>query len=116
VANSPTGAGPLDQLVALDRRGPADDGYGNTVSAWAEQFQANAAFVHVRGSETVMAARLEGRQTFIVRLRSSAAARSVTTDWRLRDVRLGNEFKIHEAVEDVTRAWVDLLVERPMAT
>lgn len=115
MARQPTGAGPLIELVAFDKRAPADDGYGNTVAAWTEQFQAQAAFVYLRGSETVMAARLENRQSLIVRIRQSDAARQVTADWQARDVRRGTVFAIHEVVEDVSRAWVDVLVEAGVA-
>ena len=115
MARSPTGAGPLSELVAFDKRAPADDGYGNTVATWTEQFRAEAAYVHLRGSETVMAARLEGKHSLIIRIRQSVAAREVTSDWRLRDVRRGTVFALHEVVEDVSRAWVDLLAESGVA-
>jgi len=114
MARMPTGAGPLRELVAFDKRVPADDGYGNTVAAWAEQFQAAAAFVFVRGSETVMAGRLEGRQSLIVRIRQSATAREVTPEWQARDVRRGTLFNIRSI--DAERAMLDMLVETGVAT
>lgn len=116
MARTPTGAGSLHELVAFDKRAPADDGYGNTVAAWAEQFQAHAGFVYVRGSETIMAARLEGRQSMIVQIRQSDAARLVTTDWQMRDLRTGEQFNIRSINSSANRSMLELLVERGVAT
>lgn len=118
MARSPRGAGELVELVAFDRREAVDDGYGNTVAGpFAEQYRCRAAFIQLRGSEPVMAARLESRQTMVVRIRISAEARAIGTDWQMRDVHHDDEaYNIRTITEDASRAWIDLLVERGVAT
>lgn len=105
-------AGDLKHRVAFDMRADVDDGAGNVVSGdFQEQFQVRAAFNHRGGSEAVMAARLEGRQILGVYVRSSTQTRQISTDWRMRDVRLGTAYAI-DAVDAATDpAWVYLIVE-----
>jgi SPP1 family predicted phage head-tail adaptor len=111
------GAGQLIELVAFDKRAVVDDGYGNPISGdWQEQFQRRAKFVHVRGSETVMAARLESRSTIIIEIRVSDEALQIGTDWQARDVRRGTAFNIREISEDKGRAYLDLVCEANVAT
>ena len=110
----------LTQRVAFDRREEINpdfpDDLGNTVSGWVEQFQARAAFIHLRGGETVMAGRLQGRHTQIIRVRSSSLSRSVSTDWRVRDARSGVAYNIRDiSPDEETRMWIDLLCERGVA-
>lgn len=102
-------AGALKERVSLAARVDRDDGAGNTQSDWVEQFQCAAAYTHLKGGETVMAARLTNKHPMIVRIRSSVASRAVTADWQLTDVRTSKVY----AIRDVTvgREWVDLLVE-----
>lgn len=111
MAKLPT-AGSLRERVAFDRRVPVDDGYGNTVAGeFEQQFECAAEFRPRGGSEAVIAARLEGRNVFGVYIRQSIAARQITTEWRMRDVRHGTVYAI-DAVDGVTdRAWVYLTVE-----
>lgn len=117
MAQSPRGAGPLIELVAFDKRDAVDDGYGNTVAGpFVEQFRLHAAFIDLRGSETVMAARLQSRATKVVRVRASDQARQIGEDWQARDVRRGTEFNIRTITNDVSRAYIDLLVEYGVAT
>ena len=81
------GAGDLCYRVAFDRRADVDDGYGNTVSGWVEQFQCRAAYRHLRGGEFVMVGRLQGRHSQVIAVRASSQTRQVSTDWRVRDAR-----------------------------
>lgn len=106
-------AGRLRERVSLAKRVEQDDGAGNTVADWVEQFQCAAGFVHLKGGETVMAARLTNKHPMVARVRSSVASRAATADWRLTDVRTGRVY----AIRDVTvgREWVDLLVEGGVA-
>ena len=114
---SPRGGGPLVQLVAFDKRQPADDGYGNTIAGpFVEQFQQRAVYIYLRGSEPVTATRLESRQALIVRIRNSAQSRQVGEDWQARDVHAGTLFNIRTITLDNSRAYLDLLVECGVAT
>lgn len=106
------GRGRFYHRVAWDLRADADDGYGNTVTDWTEQFQTRAGFTFLRGSEAVIAARLEGRQPVIVRVRVSSRTRQITTDWRMRDARSGEIYAVRSIIETDDRAYRDITVER----
>ena len=106
------GAGKLTERVSLSKRGEVEDGYGNTVGGWVVQFETAAGFVHLRGGEAVMAARLENRHPVVIRIRTSTAARAVEAEWMLTDKRSGVEYAIKDVTPTVDRKWVDLLCER----
>jgi len=111
------GAGPLVELVAFDKRAPVDDGYGNTVAGdFVEQFQRQAAFIYMRGSEPVTAARLQSRQPLVIRIRNDREAGSITADWQARDVRKGTLFNLRTITVDPSRAWIEILAEYGVAT
>ena len=111
------GAGQLIELVAFDKRAPVDDGYGNQVAGdFVEQFQRRAAFILMRGSEPVTAARLQSRQPLIVRIRADAEGEQITSDWQCRDVRKGTLFNIRTVTRDPSREWIEMLVEFGVAT
>lgn len=93
---------------------PAD--YGNTEAAWVEQFACRAEFIHVRGGEDVMAARLAGRHVQVIRVRASTETLAVTTDWRAVDKRNADVFNIRDVTHTTDRRWVDLLCEKGVAT
>ncbi len=83
------GAGRLHHRVGWDRRENAADGYGGTKSRYAEQFECLAGLVPLRGGEGVLAARLVGRQPFIVQVRADSRTRLIAHGWRMREVRKG---------------------------
>lgn len=112
-------AGDLYERVAFDRRADANPDspvdYGNTVSDWVEQFTCRAQFIHLRGGETVMASRLEGRHSQVIRIRASVASRAVDTDWRVRDVRTGAVFNVRDITPSDDRQFLDVLCEKGVA-
>jgi SPP1 family predicted phage head-tail adaptor len=101
--------------VAFDKKGTASDGLGGTGGAWAEQFQRRAGFTHLRGGEKVLAARLEGTHTLVIRVRSSTGTRTVTTDWRVRDVRTGTAYNIRDITPTEDRMFLDILAQSGVA-
>jgi SPP1 family predicted phage head-tail adaptor len=105
-------AGALKERVSFAVRNEQDDGYGNTVAGWVEQFQDAAEFVHLRGGETVIAARLENRHPQIVRVRAHTSTRRVTADWRIKDVRTGYEYAIRDVTATTDNKWIEILCER----
>lgn len=113
-----TGAGRLYYHVAFDVRETVDDGYGNPVAGdWQEQFQRRAEFRTLPGSETVLAARLEGRQPMQVNIRIDDQVARVGNDWQMRDVRNGLAYNIRDIRRDTTnRAMMVFLVEGGVAT
>lgn len=110
-----TGAGDLSHRVVLQKQGATSDGAGGTTTAFADQFTVWAGYTNPRSGESVMAGRLAGKPTKVVRIRCSSQARQVTTDWRLRDHRTGELFNIREVTETEDRAFVDLLCEGGVA-
>lgn len=101
--------------VAFDEPNPVPNGQGGQLMGWVERLQAYAAIRWLRGGETVIAARLAGRQPAVVTIPASTAARLITTEWRMRDVRSGDEFNIRSMVVSDDRADIELTVERGVA-
>lgn len=111
-----SGAGEFWHRVAFEKRSATSDGAGGTTTAFAEQFVNSASYRRAGGSEAVMAGRLEGRHTQIVRVRASPRTRLATTDWRLKDTRTGVYFNIRDITLTEDRAYLDLLCESGVAT
>lgn len=95
---------------------PAGDGYGNFEGSWSDQFTVWAERTFLRGGEDVLAARLEGRQPIILRIRRSSDTEQITTDWRATDTRRSKVYNIRTVSETPDRQWIDLLVESGVAT
>lgn len=105
-------AGDLTFKVALDAPTQTPNGQGGMLQGWAEQFTCAAHIRFLRGSETVIAARLAGRQPVVMTVRNCAAARAVTVDWRIRDLRSGLEYNVRTApVPSQDRAWLEITAE-----
>ncbi len=109
------GAGDLYYRVAFDKRVQVDDGAGNTEGDWEEQFSCRAAYRHLRGGESIMAGRLQGKHTQVIIVRASAQTRTVSTDWRARDVRNGDVFNIRDITHETDRLWISMLCEKGVA-
>lgn len=109
------GAGYLDQLVAFDVRELIDDGAGNTVGQWVEQFKEPAGYLHLKSGEAVIASRLQGKHLQVITVRSNTLSRTVTTDWRVRDVRSGRTFNIRDITPTADRLKLEMLVENGTA-
>ncbi|MDX0230248.1 head-tail adaptor protein [Sinorhizobium meliloti] len=111
------GAGQMKDLVAFASREMLDDGYGNTVAGeFIERFREPAKFTHLRGSETVMAARLESRNAVLLQVWVSERTADVTADWQVTDVRRGTVFNIREIHQDRTLSIFEMLIESKVAT
>lgn len=83
------GSGQLFSKVAFDQRIEESDGHGNDRGDFVERFTRRAGFTFLRGGETVIASRLEGRQPIVVRVRRDSDTLKITPDWRMRDTRNG---------------------------
>lgn len=105
------------RLQFQERAAPVDDGYGNTVAGgWTEQFTVSAAIKFLLGTETVLAARLEGRSPAVVTIRNSIGARRITHEWRAKDVRTGTIYQVREAPRQTDdRAFLEMIVEAGVA-
>lgn len=109
-------AGKLRDRVTFGSRSIVDDGYGNEVSGpFEDHFTVWAGITYLRGSEAVIAARLEGRQPAVVRVRTSRQSRQITTDWQMRNERDGVIYAVRSIIETEDRAFLDVTVEAGVA-
>lgn len=109
-------AGLMNERFRFEKRGDVVDGYGNFQGAWEDQFTVSGWRQDLRGGETVMAARLTGRQPAILTIYNSIQARAITTDWRAVDVRNGDVWNIRSISRDEDRACLEFLCERGVAS
>jgi head-tail adaptor len=112
------GAGHLRERFTIQRRVDIDDGYGNTVGEWADQFAMWGGIRFMRGGEGVLAARLTARQPAILTVRNSTVARGILASDRAVNARTGEVFNIREqprAARD-NRGFLEMLVEAGVAT
>lgn len=109
--------GRLNEKFAFDSRGPKVGGLddGNTEDEFIERFVLSAERVFLRGTEAVMASRLESRQPVTIRVWASSISRQITTDWQMRDVRTGVVYAIRSAVITSDRSMVEILGESGVA-
>lgn len=109
-------AGKLSEVLSFRTRQNLDDGAGNEVSGpWIEQFKREAEVTALRGGESVQAARLSGKQPYLVTIRYCAEAAQVTTDWSAADVRTGVIYNILTAVPRPKRDYIDMMVQAGVA-
>ena len=115
MATSKPTAQELDHRIAFDAQTETDDGYGNVQGGFAERFRRWAAFRHRGGSESVIAARLEGRNILGIYVRADTLTRAITSDWRVRDIASGEVYAINivDAVTD--RQWVFIQAQSGVA-
>lgn len=101
----------LRERVAFDQPTQTAGPGGVTETGWFEGYSCRAAFTYQRGSETVEAARLQGRAIYRVKIRQSVQARAITTDWRMRDARSGQVYDLVEVDAITDRRWIYIVAE-----
>lgn len=105
-------AGDLRSSVHLQVQTEVTDEYGNvTGNDWVTQLTAPARIRILRGSETVMAGRLQGTQTAVITLRNQPSLASATNAWRAVNARTGQTYNIRSVTPDERGAFVDLLCQ-----
>lgn len=122
-----TVAGELRERVTFEKRTAVDDGYGNMSGDWAGAFlddsspQVNKQFAArikpARGGESIQAARLAGHQPVLITVRSTVNTRTITTDWRVRDVHKDVLYNIRSIVNsDERNFYLDMECDSGVAT
>lgn len=107
-----TGAGRLRQEYHFEKREVIEnDGAGNELSDWVRQFTQRARRRFLRGGEGVQAARLEGRQPMIIKVRKNPRTATVTTAWRLIDTKSDVSYNIRAISEAENPQYFDVLAE-----
>ena len=111
-------AGELDEQITIQRYVGVDDGAGNVVGSWVDQFTISAKIEFMRGSETVIAARLSARQPAIMTIRTSDQARTIRTSDRAKNARTSEVFNIREKPRRARNqsGHLQMLVEAGVAT
>jgi len=111
------GAGQMRDLMSFQSRDFHKDGYGNRVAGeFTERFKDHAKITNLRGGETVTAARLDSKNVCLMQVRTSSQMATVTTDWRVVDVRRGTEYNIREIHQDRSTAIYEMMIETGVAT
>ncbi|KTR07375.1 hypothetical protein NS365_04580 [Aureimonas ureilytica] len=88
------------------------DGYGNTrPGPFVPAITVSAHIRYLKGSETVIASRLAGRQPVVIRVRRTAQTRDIKTDWRATDTRTGQVYNVRAIVPSADRAFLDITAE-----
>lgn len=80
-------AGQLRERLTFQSPTALSDDYGNTTSGWTDEFTVAARLQPKVGGEQVLAARLQGRQVYLIHVRSSAQTREIIPDWQAVDAR-----------------------------
>lgn len=110
--------GAMRDRVGFDAPTSTPDGYGGVETGWADEADAvecAAELIHMRGSESVDAARLAGRAVLKVRIGQSDAARAISTDWRMRDLRRGTIYNLRDVDSVTDRHWIWIMAESGVA-
>lgn len=77
-------SGKLDYRAEFEIRETIEDDLGGSRDNWLPQFTEWASVRHLRGTESVMEARLASRNPVIVTIRNSARARQITSEWQVK--------------------------------
>lgn len=108
----------LRDRVAFDKRADAIEGEaGGTPGDWVEQFQEACALTWLRGSEPVIAQRLQGVNPVVIKIRSSTRARMIDASWRARLPRKNNRLlNIRSIIPDDRDFYLELTCEAGVAS
>lgn len=104
-------AGALNDRLRFESPTEIVDAYGGAVQGWTTEFTVAADMTFLRGGETVMQARLAGRQVIAARIRRSRDALRIREDWRAVDARSGVVMNIRTIASSADRAFLDLTIE-----
>lgn len=106
----------LREQMIFQRRGSGDDGFGNTLpgaGVFVDQFTVWAHLRPLRGTESVMQSRLQGRQPYVITVRQSSQTRTVDPTWQVVDKNNPSRVFAITALPtdpDGRRAWHEFLV------
>lgn len=114
--------GALRERLHFQQRSDGNDGMGSTIPGagpFATVYTVAAGLTPRTGGETVTAARLSGRQPYIVLIRWARHMLDVTTAWRLVDARNPNRVLnviSPPADPDGSNHWLEFLAEEGRPT
>lgn len=109
------GAGDLRDRITFQKRG--EDENGDPLGGWDDQFTRSARLTWLRGSEGVMASRLEGKQPVVITVRACSQTRLIDGSWRAVNARDDRQkFNITAASPAKERGFIDILAVMGGAT
>jgi head-tail adaptor len=102
----------LDARVRFDSR--AVDANGDPLGEWAEGFTVWARVQYLRGSESAVSNRIEGRQPVMIDVRENSQTRTITNAMRAvvvsgRGVRGGTELNINAVAPGQDPGFINIL-------
>lgn len=108
-------AGEFPERIQFQQRG--EDENGDRLGDWEaeDRFKTAARYTYLRGGEAVMQSRLTGVQPVVIRVRTSATMREVTSDFRILDLRSGEAFNIRSVMPDRRRKIIDFTCDTGVA-
>lgn len=109
MANLKNSAGLLRDRVVFEQPIIVDDGHGGGMQQFEERFRRWANVTFLRGSEAVIAARLEGRQPIVVRVRALGDAMAVDHTWRIRH--RGQVYGVTSVALSDNREFIDFMAQ-----
>lgn len=108
-------AGELREKITFFSQSAEDNDLGTIAGAWVGQFTVAARIQPLRGSEPIIAQRLQGVQPVVIKVRSSSDTRQITTAWKATNARTGVEYNIRAVTPDERRQYIDFLAESGIA-
>lgn len=112
-------AGQLRHRLGFFKRQDVDDGMGNTKSAFPgdPEFEVSGKVVARLGGETVLQARLQDQQLYLITVRQNSLTRNVTAEWMAKDMNDGKIFAIKSGPVDPddSRAFFEFLAQTGVA-
>lgn len=102
-------AGMMRDRYRFDQRGI--DANGDPLGDWdvASGITVSAQTIWLKGAESVMAQRLEGKQPVALVIRDSTQARTITAAFRAVDVRTGAAFNVSGVSPSKDLGFIDVL-------
>lgn len=109
-----TGAGDLREVIEIWTPTDGDDGFGGVIPGAgppALLFSAPARIQILRGTETVMSGRLQGKQTIAITMRWQPEFADADSTWTCKNGRTGLSYNIRSIEPDERKAFVNILTE-----
>ena len=109
-----SGASKVQHRVTFSEEVRTPDGGGGITIERVERFTAYAEYMHLSGSESVIAGRIAGTHTQVMRLRSTPQTRGITPLWKATDG-TGRAFNLRDVTLTEDRKFIDVLATRGVA-
>jgi SPP1 family predicted phage head-tail adaptor len=110
-------AGQLRERIVFSKRADTGDAYGNpTAGEFVDQFTVDARVQYLRGTEVVMASRLQSVQPVVITVRRSPTTEQIKGDWRAVDLNNSSRiFNVRSITPSERKEMIDLLCDTGVA-